>query len=130
MYTSLGIHCCVRWPITLLIPYCFNKPAVTEDRSLGGRDARWRYRATCSSASISSLPINYMFLVCLRHQMVCRPLADRDSPTRLGRSIKMDLYLYINLKFNGSNTLFLSWGDRAVARYGPQDGPPVLSSKP
>jgi hypothetical protein len=52
-------------------------------------------------------------------------LADRDSPTRPGRSIKMGLYLYINLKFNRSNTLLLSWGDRAAARYGPQDGPPV-----
>jgi hypothetical protein len=54
-------------------------------------------------------------------------LAGRDSPTRPGRSIKMGLYLYINLKFNGPNTLFLSWGDRAAARFGPQDGPPVYS---
>jgi hypothetical protein len=53
-------------------------------------------------------------------------LTDRDGPTRPGRSIKMGLYLYINLKFNGLNTLFLSWGDRAAARYGPQDGPPVF----
>jgi hypothetical protein len=57
-----------------------------------------------------------------------RALADRNSPTRPGRSIKMGLYLYINLKFNRPNTLFSSWGDRAVARYGPQDGPPVLES--
>jgi hypothetical protein len=53
------------------------------------------------------------------------PLADRDSPTRPGRFIKMGIYLYVNLKFNRLKTLFLSWGDRATARYGPQDGPPV-----
>jgi hypothetical protein len=38
----------------------------------------------------------------------------------------MGLHLYINLKFNGSNTLLLSWRDRAATRYGPQDGPPVV----
>jgi hypothetical protein len=57
--------------------------------------------------------------------LVPRALADRDSPTRSGHSIKMDLHLYVNPEFNRLNTLFLSWGDRAAARYGPQDGPPV-----
>jgi hypothetical protein len=57
--------------------------------------------------------------------VVVSSLADRDSPIRPGRFIKMGLHLYVNLKFNRLNTLFLSWGDRAVARYGPQDGPPV-----
>jgi hypothetical protein len=56
-----------------------------------------------------------------------RTLADHDSPIRPDRSIKMGLYLYINVKFNGPNTLLLSWGDRAAARYGPQDGPPLAS---
>jgi hypothetical protein len=52
-------------------------------------------------------------------------LVDRDSPTRLDRSIKMSLYLYINFKFNGPNILLLFWKDRAATRYGPQDGPLV-----
>jgi hypothetical protein len=41
----------------------------------------------------------------------------------------MGIYLYINLKFNGSNTLLLSWEDRATTRYGPQVGPPVATTK-
>jgi hypothetical protein len=71
MYTSPRIRCCVRWPSNLLILYGFEKPAVTRHRWIRGKDARRRYRATCSSASISPLTkfTSYLLVILnfLRH---------------------------------------------------------------
>jgi hypothetical protein len=56
-----------------------------------------------------------------------RPLADRDSPTRLDRSIKYLnrlIFKHKSKNLTGQCTAFVLV-DQAIAQYGPQEVPPM-----